>query len=69
MALCAESFHCRRLEGDLRKPLVVQGAREVGRTTPVTRFAATTGRDLLEVNLERHPELGRGARARIEDDR
>lgn len=52
--------HLRRwLEGEPRKPLVVRGARQVGKTTLIRRFAAATDRGLLEVNLERHPELDR----------
>ena len=37
-----------------RKPLVLRGARQVGKTTVVRRFAAAAGLDLCEVNLERH---------------
>ena len=55
----AESFLSRWLEGDPRKPLVVRGARQVGKTTLIRQFAAATDRGLLEVNLERHPELDR----------
>lgn len=40
-----------------RKPLIIRGARQVGKSTVVRRFAAQQGLDLVEVNLERHPEL------------
>lgn len=55
----AESHLRRWLEGEPRKPLVVRGARQVGKTTLVRQFAAATDRVLLEVDLERHPELDR----------
>lgn len=45
--------------GRRRKPLVLRGARQVGKSTLVRNFAAEAGMDLLEVNLERHPELRR----------
>ena len=40
-----------------RKPLVIRGARQVGKSTLVRRFAAREKLQLYEVNLERHPEL------------
>ena len=40
-------------------PLVVRGARQVGKTWLVRDFAAREGRVLLEVNLERDPRLAR----------
>ncbi len=41
-----------------RKPLVLRGARQVGKSTLVQLFCdAAAGRDLLTVNLERHPQL------------
>ena len=53
----AETVLRRWLAGDRRKPLVVRGARQVGKTTLIRQFAAATDRGLLEVNLERHPDL------------
>ena len=53
----AETVLRRWLAGDRRKPLVVRGARQVGKTTLIRQFAATTDRGLLEVNLERHADL------------
>lgn len=41
-----------------RKPLIVRGARQVGKSTLIRMFAAQHHRPLLEVNLERHPEIG-----------
>ena len=41
-----------------RKPLVLRGARQVGKSTLVRLLAeAEPDRDLLTVNLERHPQL------------
>ena len=40
-----------------RKPLILRGARQVGKSTLVTLFASQQKRRLAVVNLERHPEL------------
>jgi predicted AAA+ superfamily ATPase len=40
-----------------RKPLVLRGARQVGKSTLVREFAKSAGLEILEVNLERHPVL------------
>lgn len=40
-----------------RKPLVIRGARQIGKSTLVRLFAEQTQRPLAEVNLERYPEL------------
>lgn len=45
------------LETVNRKPLLIRGARQVGKSTLVRLFAQRTGRDLYEVDLERYPEL------------
>lgn len=42
-----------------RKPLVLRGARQVGKSTLVRQFAAEHGLVLNEINLERHLNLGR----------
>ena len=42
-----------------RKPLVLRGARQVGKSTMVRLFAEEHGLDLLEVNLERHRDMDR----------
>ncbi|MBK8452289.1 MAG: AAA family ATPase [Thiofilum sp.] len=41
----------------LRKPLVIRGARQVGKSTLVKLFAEQTQTTLLTVNLERYPQL------------
>ena len=55
----AESVLRRWLGEDRRKPLVIHGARQVGKTTLARRFAEAAGRDLLEIDLERHADLDR----------
>ena len=40
-----------------RKPLVLRGARQVGKSTLVRQFASKTGICLHEINLERHLHL------------
>jgi predicted AAA+ superfamily ATPase len=40
-----------------RKPLVIRGARQVGKTTLVRLFAEEHFANLVELNLERNPEL------------
>ena len=42
---------------DSRKPLVIRGARQVGKSTLVKQFAGLLGRELNEVNLDRYPSL------------
>ena len=37
-----------------RKPLIIRGARQVGKSTLVRMFAENAGLDLIEVNLERY---------------
>lgn len=37
-----------------RKPLVVRGARQVGKSTTIRSWAASQGLSLVEVNLDRH---------------
>ena len=40
-----------------RKPLIIRGARQVGKSTLVRLLAQQQGRALMEVNLERYPQL------------
>ncbi len=40
-----------------RKPLVLRGARQVGKTWLVRDLAQRHGRKLIELNMERRPEL------------
>ncbi len=55
----------RRYENELsdwlkknnRKPLVIRGARQVGKSTLVRQFAKANNLRLFEVNLERHHQL------------
>ncbi|MEX0964392.1 MAG: ATP-binding protein [Pseudohongiellaceae bacterium] len=44
-----------RREG--RKPLIIQGARQVGKSTLVRQFASQNDLQLLEINFERNPEF------------
>ncbi|MCK5405190.1 MAG: ATP-binding protein [Desulfobulbaceae bacterium] len=53
----AEKFLKNWLARDRRKPLVIRGARQVGKSTLVRLFAERQGLRLIEVNLERHPGL------------
>ena len=41
-----------------RKPLVIRGARQVGKSTLVREFARVLGMPLVEINLERDPQMG-----------
>lgn len=45
------------LDAARRKPLVIRGARQVGKSTVVRQLAAARGMPLLEVNLEQHRRL------------
>src|SRR5688572_17613564 len=47
------------LEAENRKPLVIRGARQVGKSTLVKLFAQKQSLALAEVNLEKFPELDR----------
>jgi len=40
------------------KLMVQRGARQIGKSTAVIRLAASQNRDLIEVELERHSQLG-----------
>jgi predicted AAA+ superfamily ATPase len=41
-----------------RKPLIIRGARQVGKSTLVRQFAQSSGLSLLTINFERNPEFG-----------
>jgi len=47
------------LQAPRRRPLVLRGARQVGKTWLVRDLARRTGRDLVELNFERDPRLAR----------
>ena len=59
----AESHLNDWLAKNSRKPLVIRGARQVGKTALVRAFAANQNLDLVEINLEedRISEFGRGS--------
>ncbi|MCB1215263.1 MAG: AAA family ATPase, partial [Deltaproteobacteria bacterium] len=40
-----------------RKPLIIRGARQVGKSTLVRQFASQKDLRLLEINFERNPEF------------
>jgi predicted AAA+ superfamily ATPase len=42
-----------------RKPLVLRGVRQVGKTWLVRDLAARSGRELAEINFERDPSFAR----------
>jgi len=47
------------LEGEGRKPLIIRGARQVGKTWLVRDLARTSGLDLVEINFEQNPLAAR----------
>lgn len=47
----------RWINNKKRKPLIIRGARQVGKSTLVELFAKQHQRTLINVNLERYPEL------------
>lgn len=51
------SFLTHWLKGIDRKPLVIRGARQVGKTWLVRHFAKSEGRRLIEINFEKQPQL------------
>lgn len=51
------SFLIDWLNSRTRKPLVVRGARQVGKTWLVRHLAESTHRSLIELNFERQPKL------------
>lgn len=55
----AETHLRKWIASPTRKPLVLRGARQVGKSTLVRQFAKAQGLSLCEVNLERHLALRR----------
>ncbi|MCI0516119.1 AAA family ATPase [candidate division KSB1 bacterium] len=53
----AEAVLQQWLENPYRKPLIIRGARQVGKSTLVRNFAQNHRLNLIEINLERHLEL------------
>jgi len=45
------------LKGPNRKPVVLRGARQVGKTWLVRDFALRNKLELIELNLEKYPNL------------
>jgi len=57
MKRIAEKRLSQWLENTRRKPMVIRGARQVGKSTLVRQFAGEKNLTLHEINLERHPKL------------
>ncbi|MBA2368998.1 MAG: ATP-binding protein [Candidatus Protochlamydia sp.] len=57
MRRTAINFLQKWFSSDNRKPLVIRGARQVGKTWLVRHFAKETGKKLIEINLEKYPRL------------
>ncbi|MCK5736539.1 MAG: AAA family ATPase, partial [Spirochaetaceae bacterium] len=53
----SELYLARWLEKKRRKPLILRGARQVGKSTLVRQFAESRGLVLNEVNLEKYLQL------------
>jgi predicted AAA+ superfamily ATPase len=45
------------LAGQHRKPVIIRGARQVGKTWIVRELASSCGLNLVEINFERYPEF------------
>ncbi|GJM07435.1 MAG: ATPase [marine bacterium B5-7] len=52
----AQTYLTDWLADDDRKPLVIRGARQVGKTTLVRQLAVEKNLQLIELNLEKNPE-------------
>ena len=57
MKRMAEQYLKKWIHKQKRKPVVIQGARQVGKSTLVRQFAETNHLNLNEINLERHLTL------------
>lgn len=57
MKRLAEQYLTEWHNSPYRKPMIVRGARQVGKSTMIRRFAKGCGLTLHEVNLERHITL------------
>ncbi|MBF0235151.1 MAG: ATP-binding protein [Desulfamplus sp.] len=53
----AEAYLSQWYSKKNRKPLVIRGARQVGKSTLVREFSKNFGYSLLEINLEKHVNL------------
>ena len=50
----ALSFLTTWIHSNNRKPIVIRGARQVGKTWMVRQLAHITGKQLIELNFEKH---------------
>lgn len=57
MERAIQTFMVDWLTGSGRKPLVIRGVRQVGKTWLVRDLAAKTSKQLIEVNIEKQPDL------------
>lgn len=57
MKRTAEKNLKKWLQNPYRKPLIIRGARQVGKSTLVYNFAKDNELNLIAVNLEKHPEM------------
>ena len=53
----AEIYLSRWVNKSNRKPLIIRGSRQVGKSYLVRKFAKSVGRQLLEINFEQVPQL------------
>lgn len=51
------SFLINWLNSNNRKPLIVRGARQVGKTWIIRDLAKSQGRELIELNFEKRPDM------------
>lgn len=50
-------YLCHWIKNPSRKPLIIRGARQVGKTWVVRHLAEITGKQLIELNFEKEPRL------------
>lgn len=51
------NFLYKWLQDENRKPIIIRGARQVGKTWLVRDLAAKTKKKLVEINFEKDPNL------------
>jgi len=51
------SFLVEWLNSSIRKPLIIRGARQVGKTWLIRDLAESQNRQLIELNFEKQPNL------------
>lgn len=51
------AFLVNWLNSTSRKPLIIRGARQVGKTWLIRDFAATLQKELIEINFEKKPDM------------